>query len=115
MQTNDWYVILTLPQCERAAVAGLVARGFKATIMRRQRSGRRDKDGRDILRNAEVPMFPGYAFVREVTDRDRRSALCLACAISCEAQSSSYWLCPYPANRGGRTRGLPRGRCAGGL
>lgn len=69
---GDWFVITTLPQSELTAVAGLRARGYGAyspQVIKKRRTGHRDRDGRQIFREAVGAMFPGYGFVRFVGER----------------------------------------------
>lgn len=62
----NWYVLLTEPQREATAVAGLVGRGVHAygPVLRKKIIRR----GRKI--DAAEPMFPGYVFALLVPGRD---------------------------------------------
>jgi transcription antitermination factor NusG len=67
-----WFIILTEPQRERTAAAGLIARRFsafapeviKSRPKMRNRQHVKDANGRKVIEKIASPMFPGYIFVR---------------------------------------------------
>jgi transcription antitermination factor NusG len=63
-----WYVLWTQSHCEELVFDQLTAKGFELFLPRleiwRMRAGRRHL--------AQVPMFPGYLFLRHDRDRERR-------------------------------------------
>lgn len=70
---NRWFIVVTEPQREASATAGLVARKFVAfcpTVYRAQavkdRAGRQLKDefGKKVWKKISEPMFRGYSFIR---------------------------------------------------
>lgn len=72
-----WFILLTEPQREGTATAGLVARGFAAfspslytTVALKDREGRhlKDEHGRKQYKKIAKPMFQGYGFIKFADD-----------------------------------------------
>lgn len=78
-ETERWFVILTEPQREVTAAAGLVSRRFEAfgpsvyskQVVKRQGREMKDEHGRKIYRKVERPMFPGYIFAKFARGAER--------------------------------------------
>jgi transcription antitermination factor NusG len=77
---DRWFIILTEPQRESSAVAGLVARKFSAfspsvyrAVAVKDRAGRhlKDENGRKRWKKIEEPMFRGYALIRFPIGQER--------------------------------------------
>lgn len=67
MTEKPWFILLTEPNREVTATAGLIARRMQAygpTVFKRVPSTRRVAEGqRKMLIEKQRPMFPGYIFV----------------------------------------------------
>lgn len=75
-----WFILLTEPQREQTATAGLVARRFESfspsiykAVALRDREGRHLKDefGKKRWKKAEEPMFRGYGLIRFARGAER--------------------------------------------
>jgi transcription antitermination factor NusG len=75
-----WFIILTEPQREAAATAGLIARKFDAfcpsvykAVAVKDRAGRhlKDEHGKKRWKKIEEPMFRGYALIRFAVGQER--------------------------------------------
>lgn len=75
-----WFIILTEPQREAAATAGLIARKFDAfcpsvyrAVAVKDRAGRhlKDEHGKKRWKKIEEPMFRGYALIKFAIGAER--------------------------------------------
>src|SRR4029077_12421643 len=64
-----WFVVATYSQAERRAVSNLRDQGYE-TYLPMVTVRRRDNAIRSLLHRVEVPLFPGYCFVRFDALRD---------------------------------------------
>src|SRR4029077_8748265 len=64
-----WFVVATYSQAERRAVSNLRDQGYE-TYLPLITVRRRDNAIRSLLHRVEVPLFPGYAFVKFDAARD---------------------------------------------
>jgi transcription antitermination factor NusG len=74
-----WYILVTEPQREVTATAGLIARKFVAfcpmvyraqAVKDRNQRQLKDENGKKVWKKISEPMFRGYAFIRFTTGNE---------------------------------------------